>query len=642
MTDTMAVRRQKKKSRKQLTRKMQKNFLLVFMVVVVLFMCLFVRMAYIRVVKGTQYSNAVLSHQSYVNTAIPYKRGTITDRNGVVLATSTPVYNVIFDPSVVLSDEKFKEPTLDALVEAFSLDRTELERILTEYPESAYYVLLKDQPYERIEAYEALRKANHKVIKGVWFETEYVREYPYGSSASHVIGYTNKGDVGTYGIEQYYNLYLNGKNGREAGYYDAELNLVKKVWEAEDGDTIVSTIDIYLQNIVEEKIEEFLQEYSCENIGVVMMDPDTGEIYAMASNRGFDLNDPRNLDTYYTAEEQAAMTDEEQLAALNAMWRNFCVNDTYEPGSTFKLLTVSAGLEENLISSSTSLYCEGARTLGRWTIHCNRKTGHGSLSLTEALMFSCNMAMMDIVQKEGRSLFRYYQEHFGLGSKTGIDLPGEAAGILIDEELLNETELATSSFGQGFNVTMVQMLSAYCSLVNGGYYYQPHVVKEIVDTNGATVLENKNSLLHCTVSNSTSEFIRQAAYLTVESGTATPAQVEGYLIGGKTGTAQKGNREEGKYVVSFIGGAPADDPEICIYVVIDEIHDETLYNSSKPATQLTSNILAQALPYLGIYPDGDIDYGVEYTGEQEAGDEVIDGLLEEGGEAEVSPTPIPE
>ena len=642
MTDTMAVRRQKKKSRKQLTRKMQKNFLLVFMVVVVLFMCLFVRMAYIRVVKGTQYSNAVLSHQSYVNTAIPYKRGTITDRNGVVLATSTPVYNVIFDPSVVLSDEKFKEPTLDALVEAFSLDRTELERILTEYPESAYYVLLKDQPYERIEAYEALRKANHKVIKGVWFETEYVREYPYGSSASHVIGYTNKGDVGTYGIEQYYNLYLNGKNGREAGYYDAELNLVKKVWEAEDGDTIVSTIDIYLQNIVEEKIEEFLQEYSCENIGVVMMDPDTGEIYAMASNKGFDLNDPRNLDTYYTAEEQAAMTDEEQLAALNAMWRNFCVNDTYEPGSTFKLLTVSAGLEENLISSSTSLYCEGARTLGRWTIHCNRKTGHGSLSLTEALMFSCNMAMMDIVQKEGRSLFRYYQEHFGLGSKTGIDLPGEAAGILIDEELLNETELATSSFGQGFNVTMVQMLSAYCSLVNGGYYYQPHVVKEIVDTNGATVLENKNSLLHCTVSNSTSEFIRQAAYLTVESGTATPAQVEGYLIGGKTGTAQKGNREEGKYVVSFIGGAPADDPEICIYVVIDEIHDETLYNSSKPATQLTSNILAQALPYLGIYPDGDIDYGVEYTGEQEAGDEVIDGLLEEGGEAEVSPTPIPE
>ncbi len=638
----MAVRRQKKKSRKQLTRKMQKNFLLVFMVVVVLFMCLFVRMAYIRVVKGTQYSNAVLSHQSYVNTAIPYKRGTITDRNGVVLATSTPVYNVIFDPSVVLSDEKFKEPTLDALVEAFSLDRTELERILTEYPESAYYVLLKDQPYERIEAYEALRKANHKVIKGVWFETEYVREYPYGSSASHVIGYTNKGDVGTYGIEQYYNLYLNGKNGREAGYYDAELNLVKKVWEAEDGDTIVSTIDIYLQNIVEEKIEEFLQEYSCENIGVVMMDPDTGEIYAMASNRGFDLNDPRNLDTYYTAEEQAAMTDEEQLAALNTMWRNFCVNDTYEPGSTFKLLTVSAGLEENLISSSTSLYCEGARTLGRWTIHCNRKTGHGSLSLTEALMFSCNMAMMDIVQKEGRTLFRYYQEHFGLGSKTGIDLPGEAAGILIDEELLNETELATSSFGQGFNVTMVQMLSAYCSLVNGGYYYQPHVVKEIVDTNGATVLENKNSLLHCTVSNSTSEFIRQAAYLTVESGTATPAQVEGYLIGGKTGTAQKGNREEGKYVVSFIGGAPADDPEICIYVVIDEIHDETLYNSSKPATQLTSNILAQALPYLGIYPDGDIDYGVEYTGEQEAGDEVIDGLLEEGGEAEVSPTPIPE
>lgn len=643
----MAVRKQRKKSKKRLTRKMQKNFLLVFAVIVGLFLCLFIRMAYIRASKGTEYSNAVLSHQSYVNSSLPYARGTITDRNGVQLAVSKRVYNVILDPSVVLSDEKFKEPTLNALAEAFSLNKAELEQILTDNPESAYYVLLKDQPYELIETYEKLREANHKVVKGVWFETEYVREYPYGSSASHVIGYTNKGNVGTYGIEQYYNSYLNGKNGREAGYYDAELNLVKKVWEAEDGDTVVSTIDIYLQNIVEEKIREFLTEYSCENIGVVLMNPNNGEIYAMASNEGFDLNDPRNLDAYYTAEEQAAMTDEEQLAALNKMWRNFCVSDTYEPGSTFKLLTVSAGLEESLISTGSSFYCEGARKLGKWTIHCNRQSGHGSLSLTESLMFSCNMAMMDISAKEGRALFRYYQEHFGLGSKTGLDLPGEAAGILIDEDLLNETELATSSFGQGFNVTMVQMLSAYCSLVNGGYYYQPHVVKEIVNQDGATVFENRDSLLHCTVSNSTSEFIKQAAYMTVESGTATPAKVEGYLVGGKTGTAQKGNRADKKYVVSFIGGAPADDPEVCIYVVIDEIHDETLYNSSKPATQLTSKILAQVLPYLGVYPEGDIDYGVEYTGDQESGDEVSEGPVEEDGEGDgsepsVTPTAAPE
>lgn len=619
------------KKKKYFTRNMQGATLGILLAIMALFLLLIGRIIYLRITKGTEYSNNVLSHQSYVSAVVPFQRGTITDRNGVELAVSTKIYHVILDPKVVLSNDGFVEPTIDALVEAFGLNEAELRSILENNSKSSYYVLLKNQPYENIAVFNEIQKKNHKVVKGVWFETEYERNYPYNSLASHVIGFTNKGNVGTYGIEQYYNEYLNGTDGRESGYYDSELNLIKKVWEATPGDTVVSTIDVYVQSVVEEKIAEFLDTYDCENIGVIVMDPDSGEIYAMASNEGYDLNNPRDISGIYSQEAIDAMTEQEQINALNKMWRNFCVNDTFEPGSTFKCLTVAAGLEEDVVETGDSFYCAGHADIAEWSIHCNKKTGHGNLSLTQSLMFSCNMALMDIAEEEGRTMFRYYQEHFGLGSKTGLDLPGEAAGILIDESKLNITELATSSFGQGFNVTMVQMAAAYSSLVNGGYYYRPHIVKEIVDANGATVYEAEDCLVRNTVTKSTSEFMKDATYFTVESGTATPAQVEGYLVGGKTGTAQKGNRADGKYVVSFVGSVPADDPEVVIYVVIDEIDDETLYNSSKPATTLTSAILKDALPYLGVYPDGEIDYGIEYDGEVIEGDEVNDGNITEGG-----------
>lgn len=616
--------------KKYFTRNMQGATLGILLAIMALFLVLIGRIVYLRIAKGTEYSNNVLSHQSYVSAVVPFQRGTITDRNGVELAVSTKIYHVILDPKVVLSNDGFVEPTIDALVEAFGLNEAELRSILENNSTSSYYVLLKNQSYESIAVFNEIQKKNHKVVKGVWFETEYERNYPYNSLASHVIGFTNKGNVGTYGIEQYYNEYLNGTDGRESGYYDSELNLIKKVWEATPGDTVVSTIDVYVQSVVEEKIAEFLETYDCENIGVIVMDPDSGEIYAMASNEGYDLNNPRDISGIYSQEAIDAMTEQEQINALNKMWRNFCVNDTFEPGSTFKCLTVAAGLEEDVVETGDMFYCAGHADIAEWSIHCNKKTGHGDLSLTQSLMFSCNMALMDIAEEEGRTMFRYYQEHFGLGSKTGLDLPGEAAGILIDESKLNITELATSSFGQGFNVTMVQMAAAYSSLVNGGYYYRPHIVKEIVDANGATVYEAEDCLVRNTVTKSTSEFMKDATYFTVESGTATPAQVEGYLVGGKTGTAQKGNRADGKYVVSFVGSVPADDPEVVIYVVIDEIDDEELYNSSKPATTLTSAILKDALPYLGVYPDGEIDYGIEYDGEVIEGDEVNDGNITEG------------
>ncbi len=594
---------------------MQGTLLFVFCVILVLVSGLCARVIYINATDGERYQKKVLSQQSYgTNTNLPYKRGDILDRNGVVLAQSTKVYNVILDPSIIATDSRYKEPTLQALNEVYGLDVGELERTLEEHAGSSYIRLLRKQSFESMSQYLSLA-ADNKCIKGVWFEEEYIRSYPFGSLASHVLGYTVAGDVGTWGIEQYYNANLIGTNGREYGYYDSELNLVKVTKEPEDGDTIVSTLDVNVQRLVEQKIKEFCSTWECENIGVIVMNPNDGAIYAMASNEGFNLNAPRDLSLYYSEEEQAAMTQEEQLAALNRMWRNFCISDTYEPGSTFKPFTVAAAMEENLVQESDTFVCNGYRMVAGWRINCNNRSGHGMVTLAESLMKSCNPALMAIGESLGRDAFHLYQEHFGFGNPTGIDLPGESNSILIDLPKLNVTELATSSFGQGFNITMIQLASAFCSLVNGGYYYQPHVVKEIRSANGATVYENDGVVVNMSVSSQTSDFLKDALYMTVESGTAKPAKVAGYLVGGKTGTAQKGvrDKENQKYVVSFIGSVPADNPEVVIYVVIDEIHDEAKKASSSLATSLTSEILSEILPFLGIYPEGEIDYHVDLS-----------------------------
>ncbi|MBO4281317.1 MAG: penicillin-binding protein 2 [Lachnospiraceae bacterium] len=600
---------------------MQARFLLVFCAVLILFFLLFVRVVFLRQKHGVDYTNAVLSHQSYINTNIPYERGRITDRNGSVLAKNVVTYNVILDPSVVNANNgMYVEPTIKAITKAFELNAADLRKLLEEKADSKYIILLKGRPYEEVSRFKELQEADHKMVKGVWFETVFTRVYPYGSLASHVIGFVNSDQSMGTGIEYQYNSYLTGKPGRESGYYDNELNLIKKTWPAEDGDTVISTIDIAVQTSVEKNIKKFNEEMGCENIGVIVMNPNNGEIYAMASNEGFDLNDPFSLSGYLTSDELLEIADDERAKndARDRMWRNFCMLYTFEPGSTFKCITVAAALEEGVADESSTYWCGGLAELDNFKIHCNAR--HETVTLQESLMRSCNMAMIDIAGKLGRTTFRSYQDRFGFGYKTGIDLPAEESGILIDVQNLNEVELATSSFGQGFNITMIQMAAAYSSIVNGGYYYTPHVVKKIINANGATVYEAKNTISARTVSKSTSEFIKKATLRTVEEGTAKPARVRGYLVGGKTGTAQKGIRAEGKYIVSFIGSVPADNPQVVIYVVIDEVHSDTLYNSSRPATELTSAILQEILPHLGLYPtEGEIDYGVDIEPTDEIG-----------------------
>ncbi len=612
--------RQKKKKIKKFKSWMQNRLVFFFCVFFVLFLVLMVRLA---ILSGQdKYEKSALAQQSYVSSVIPYKRGAILDRNGNVLAASDLIYHLILDPKVLLSNEKNVDPTIQALVSVYGFNETELRSILVEKKNSSYVVLRRQMSYSErdlMTQYEAeweKKKEQDKElegeIKGVWFEEEYQRSYPYESVASHVIGFTVSGDVGTYGIEQQYNDELTGINGRTYGYYDASLNIQKTVKEAVNGNQIVSTIDVNVQRVIQRHVEEFLDTVGAENVGVVMMDANNGEILAMQSNYSYDLNSPRDLSYLYTEEELAAMSNEQTVNALYDVWRNFCISDAYEPGSTFKPMTVAAALEELITDVNAEFVCDGKESFaGDIDIRCSNSRGHGKISLAQSLMFSCNDALMQLAAAEGRDVFYAYQKHFLLGTKTGIDLPGETAGNLIELNNLNQTELATSSFGQSFTVNMMQMASAIASLINGGTYYEPHVVMAIKNSEGATIEKIDPVVVTKTVSADTSEFIKESMFLTVQEGTADKAQVPGYLMGGKTGTAQKYPREEGKNLVSFLGFVESEDRTVVIYVVVDEAHDEEKMSRSSTASLLAAAILEETLPYLKMYPEGEINYHVE-------------------------------
>lgn len=564
-------------------------------------------------VKGEDYSKTVLTQQNYSSTVIPFQRGSITDRNGTILAASEQVYNVILDPAVILtgSDDDI-EATLTALVDVFGYDRSDLETILEEKSESSYVRYeryLSEEEKEAFETYEEeyeSNKENTASILGVWFESEYQRVYPYSTLACTALGFSSSdSSQGNWGIEQYYNDYLTGTDGREYGYMNSDGIVERTTQEAEDGNTVVSTLDYTIQSVVEEAIAEYLEDMSAENIGVLVMDPDTAEILAMATDSVYDLNNPTDLSWCYTEEEIEEMTEEETSDALNQMWRNFTISDTYEPGSTAKTFTIAAALEEGLVDSGDTFVCDGGQQVADYYIECSHT--HGTITLEQALGYSCNDAMMQLASKMGKHIFSAYQTLFGLGSTTGIDLPGEATGLLYSEDDMGSVDLATNAFGQNFTATMVQMAAAYCSILNGGTYYQPHIVKEILSADGEVVEEIGSTAVRQTVSTSTVEILKAGLQLAVEdaNGTATLAQIDGYTVGGKTGTAEKYPRGNDEYVMSFIGFTTVEDPQVLVYVVIDnpQSEDEDYSVSVKEAVRLEQKIMSAILDYMNITPD---------------------------------------
>lgn len=624
---------------RRFTVKMQKKLVVLFGFVLLAFAGLSAQLILINRESGEQYKKQVLSQQRYDSTTLPYRRGDILDAKGTKLATSEKVYNLVIDSKIMLDKEEYLEPTMEALGRHFELDIGVLREYVKNHPTSSWYVPLRQLTYDQVSGFKEEASADGSKIKGVWFEEEYKRKYPLGSLACDVLGFTGKDNTGSYGLEEFYNDTLNGTNGREYGYLREDSNLERTVKPAVDGNTIHSTIDVNIQGIVEKYLRQFNEEHAnavregngAENLGCVIMEVDTGNVLAMASYPVFDLNNTkdtssllgsvmveeitnangyqeiRTTDTVINQGVIDAMDEAQLYLNLNYLWKNFCITNTYEPGSTAKPFTVAAALETGAITGSEVFACEGNLMKGGHRINCHNRYGDGPVSVQDSIAWSCNVALMKIGDLLGADNFCKFQEIFNFGLKTNVDLAGEArtASFVYDADDMGEADLATNTFGQNFNVTMIQMIAGYCSLINGGYYYEPHMVDKITNASGATIKNIEPRVLKQTVSESTSEKIRQYCRATVmeEGGqkrTGKTARPAGYAIGGKTGTAQTLPRGNKEYVVSFMGYAPADDPKIAIYVVVDRLND-VKQDQASCATGIVRNVLTEVLPYMNIF-----------------------------------------
>ena len=604
-----------------------------------------------------EYNKIVLSQRqnSYNQERVESKRGNIMDANGKVLATSKKVYNLIIDPYIINSGDKnaYVNATVAALNECYGYDISELYDIINNRKESKYVRYRKALSYDEKSKFEeyANRKNDEfrrlKVkdrVRGVWFEEEYNRVYPYKELASNVIGFINNEGKGTMGLELFYEDELKGTSGKSFAFLNDEYNVESVERDVIDGNNIITTIDFDIQSIVENNINKWQKEdIGSKDCAVIVMDPSNGEIKAMATSNTFDLNNPRNLDMY-TEEEifemgknillkeyvKANQVPKEEIENINILehfsadeiknraieniyfksWKNYCIQNTYEPGSTTKVFTVSGALEENTVNKDTTFLCEGKIELNdgehTWTIRCNNRSGHGELDLSDAVAVSCNMSMAEIGEGLGITDFCKYQEIFGFGQKTNIDLPYEAdtEKLVYDKNTMGRTSLATNSFGQNFNTTMIQVITAYASIINGGSLYEPHIVKRIENSKGDILKEIDKKEIRKTVSEKTSKFIRDTLIKTVEVGTGKVAQIDGVVVGGKTGTAEKLPRVDKNYVVSFCGFAEKDGKDLLCYVVVDEpnLEGEAQAKSSF-ATKIFRSIMKDIINDKNVYLD---------------------------------------
>ena len=600
---------------KKFPKRMKIKLVGVFTAIVLAFVFLAGKAVALNLVKGEEYQKKVMSQMRSGSQIIHFKRGDILDTNDTVLATSERSYNVILDVAGLLETKtsyqnKKINATVEALVKGFDLDESDLREILQDESDSRYVILKKDVDYETGKDFQT-KMDKSKNIVSVTLEDSYTRTYPYGTMASDVIGFTSSGNSGTIGLDAYYNNELNGTDGKKTGYLSSGSSSENVVKSPTDGNSIVTTIDANLQAIVEKHILElnerlrdnYREGEGTKNTAVIMMDPNTGAILAEASYPNFDLNQPRDLSKYYTTEEQEAMTEEERLETLNALWRNFCVSDTFEPGSTMKPFTMAAGFETGKLTGDETYVCGGSYSYEGVAkpVSCIATDGHGTETLKQVLENSCNVGMMHIADTLGAEDFCRYQHIFGFGEYTGIDLPGEGdtSNLLYTADNMQPIDLGTNAFGQNFNVSMTQLAAGFCSLINGGNYYEPYLVKEIRNAQGDVVETKTPVLARKTVSQETCEILKDYMLGVVEEGSGKSAQVEGYAIGGKTGTAEKLPRSQGKNLNSFIGYAPQENPEVMIYVVVDE-PNLAQQAASYLATRLSADIMKEAFPYLNI------------------------------------------
>lgn len=574
------------------------------------FALMFGRVLYMKVVHGAEYEAAAKNQQiNRYDITIPPNRGSILDRNNQVLAISTTVYNVALDSLQLaevaeLSPEE-QEKTLTTLCEYFpELDYNTLKQYVTINPETGELYMNNHWKYlvKGIErsVKEELEAMN---LKGVYFEKSSKRSYPLNSSACHLVGFT-RGDA-QWGLEGYYNSYMEGTPGRSFILYNGADSVVHQDYDAKDGDTIITTIDYNIQKIAEEVVAETAAEWPAKNVAAMVMDPYTGEVYAMAESHSFDLNNPNEIPEWETdityTENWDQLSSEEQLEYLNTMWKNFCVSDTYEPGSIFKPMLVAAALEEGVITPNSSFQCNGYTDIGGYRIKCHLVSGHGNINVEQIMAQSCNMGVIQIANLLGADKFYEYQREFGFGDYTGIDLPGEAAGQIHSKESIGPTELATMSFGQTFNCTSIQVIAAFSSLINGGNLVKPHVVSQIVDADGNVVLENDTEVVRRVISEKTSAYMRTALKATVENGLAKKLEIDGYSIGCKTGTAEQGSRtNDDLWALSNMSYFPAENPKYIVFTVINQPSDYV--EGVQTPTPMTKKLIEGIIKYDNLEP----------------------------------------
>mgnify|MGYP003205055359 CR=1 FL=1 len=631
MSDTR--QRKRKKPQPKINHTMRRKLVGLFAVVILALVCLLGRITYINATSGTKYKKRVLlqAQQSYQSSVLPAKRGNIYDCNGNLLATSQKVYTVILDCKEV-NDEKhdYVDATVKALVDVLGIDEDDIRKKLTDPATSSsqYQILKKQITMDQKKAFEEYaspgedsglsekeleERAN---VQGVWFEEDYLRIYPFDELACDTIGFTLSRETADAGLEGYYNSTLMGTDGRQYGYINDESDAEQTIMEPVTGESIETSLDVGAQQIVEKYVNGFKASMGAKNIGVIVMRPSTGEIIAMDGGDRYDLNNPRDMSQVYSQEEIDKMSDEETVTALNAMWGNFCVTDAFEVGSVVKPIVMAGALEKGKISATDTFNCDGGETFGAngdTYIKCAVwPDAHGTETLREVIANSCNDGMMQIAAKMGTEAFLKAQSLFNFGSRTGIDLPNEGAGVIHTTETMGETELACSAFGQGFTCTMLQEINAMCSVINGGYYYQPHLVTAIKDSSGGTVRTINPVLLKQTISSDISADIRSYMQASVLEGTSRTSKVEGYSSGGKTGTAEKLPRGNKKYIVSFITFAPVENPQVLMYVAVDEPNAEEQADSKYPQ-YIAQGILSELLPYLNVTPDESEDGTIPKT-----------------------------
>lgn len=564
----------------------KKKMLVVFLSALLMIFFLIARLVYLMIFDAAYYQQkAKTLHER--EREIKAARGEIIDRNGKVLATNKAVCTISVIHSQITDPERVIQVLADELGIEKEMIRKRIEKVSSR---EKIKTNVEKETGDRIRAYE---------LDGVKVDEDFKRYYPYGNLASKVLGFTGGDNQGIIGLEVKYENYLKGVNGMILTTTDARgielADTLEDRVEPVSGDTLQVSLDYNIQEYAQQAAEKVMEEKQADAVVILILNPKTGEIYACVNAPEFDLNAPFTL----PEGTDATLNDEEKQAMLNQMWRNRSINDTYEPGSIFKVFTASAALEEGVVKEEDTFYCPGYKLVEDRRIRCARTTGHGSETFVQGVQNSCNPVFIEVGMRLGTENFYKYFEKFGLMGKTGVDLPGEAATIMHKKENVGQVELATMSFGQSFQVTPMQMATTVCSLVNGGKRITPHFGIAVYDAESGekeeTISYGKRKRI---LSKETSEKMRKILETVVSEGGGKKAQIEGYRIGGKTATSQTLPRSANRYIGSFIGFAPADDPQVAAMAII--YNPQGIYYGGTIAAPVVRDIFDNILPYLGI------------------------------------------